>query len=88
MHRPTMRVRGETVTLPGTLNEIRASLSAEQREEFDREIGDAELRHLAQVAVSWAIPREARDDADAAVARIEAGDLDGVVNPDGTPATP
>ncbi|MGC0419999.1 hypothetical protein [Embleya sp. AB8] len=81
----TTVVRGRVVELPGTLDETRRALPVERRAEFDAVIGGTPIAQLTQVAAVWALPVEARADADAAIARVEAGDFDGMFNLDGTP---
>jgi hypothetical protein len=86
---PTTSVRGKTVTLPDTLDEIRANLPEERRAEFDRVIGSTPLRQIVQVAImEFALPDEAQADDAAAGDRIRAGDWTGVVDSDGNPYTP
>ncbi|MGC0417616.1 hypothetical protein [Embleya sp. AB8] len=86
---PTTSVRGKTITLPDTLDGIRANLPEERRAEFDRVIGSTPLRQIVQVALmQFALPPEAQDDDAAAGDRIRAGDWTGVHNSDGTPFTP
>ncbi|MFJ8746667.1 hypothetical protein ACIRL2_45930 [Embleya sp. NPDC127516] len=63
------------VELPGSLAGIRAGLpDDETREAFDREISQAPLEHVALIAAEWGLPQEARDEDDALIARIRAGD--------------
>ncbi|WP_406300828.1 hypothetical protein OG948_57525 (plasmid) [Embleya sp. NBC_00888] len=81
----TTVVRGKVVALPRTLDEIREALPVDRRAEFDAVIGSTPIAQLTQVAAVWALPVEAREDADAAIARVEAGDFDGMFNRDGTP---
>ncbi|WP_235619367.1 hypothetical protein [Embleya scabrispora] len=79
-------VRGEAVTLPGTLGEIRAMLPPERRAEFDEEMYATPLEHLARRAIlGWALPPEAYEDEDAAVERIRRGDYSGIVDAEGNP---
>jgi len=86
---PTTSIRGRTVDLPDTLDEIRAALPEERREEFDRVIGSTPLRRIPHVALmEFALPAEADAEDDEAVARIRAGDFSGLYNADGTPFEP
>lgn len=84
-------VRGRRVEFPGTIDDIRASLPAEQRAEFDREIGAAPIMDVPLIAFRWSYPPEAREEDDEIVARIKAGEFAGVtyldVDGDG-PAAP
>lgn len=86
---PITHVRGQAVVLPDTLDGIRAALPEERRAEFDKIIGATPLHQIAQVAIfDFAMPEDAHRESDEQMARIHAGDYTGVVNADGTPATP
>ncbi|MGC0423635.1 hypothetical protein [Embleya sp. AB8] len=81
-------VRGEVVTLPGTLGGIRAALPEERREEFDKVVYDTPLEHLVRrVVLDWALPPEAHEEAEEALERVRRGDYTGVVDADGNPVT-
>ncbi|MGW1993377.1 hypothetical protein [Embleya sp. NPDC001921] len=86
---PITHVRGKTIVLPDTLDEIRANLPEERREEFDRVIGSTPLRQIAQVALfDFALPDEAHEEDEEQIARLRAGDFSGLHNADGTPFEP
>ncbi|MYW06050.1 hypothetical protein [Streptomyces sp. SID3343] len=68
-------IGGERVELPGTIGGIRAGLPDDDtRDEFDRAIAQAPLEHVALIAAQWGLPKAARDEDDALIARIRAGD--------------
>ncbi|MFF7243878.1 hypothetical protein ACFZBU_08270 [Embleya sp. NPDC008237] len=57
----------EEVTRPSTINGIRAILPPEDREQFDKEVGETKARDLVGVLVRWAFRDTRRDE------RIEEG---------------
>ncbi|MFE3205957.1 hypothetical protein [Embleya sp. NPDC059237] len=82
-------VRGEAVTLPGTLGGIRAALPADRRAAFDEEMYSTPLEHLARRAIlGWALPAEAHAESEEDLARIRAGDYTGVTDGLGNPVRP
>ncbi|MGW9211240.1 hypothetical protein ACWGR4_30195 [Embleya sp. NPDC055664] len=81
-------VRGEVVTLPGTLGGIRAALPEERRAEFDKVVYDTPLDELVRrVVLDWALPPEAHEEAEEAMERVRRGYYTGVVDADGNPVT-
>ncbi|MER7046400.1 hypothetical protein [Streptomyces jumonjinensis] len=81
-------IDGEWVTLPGTLGEIRAGLTDQERSVFEAEIDAAALEDLPRVAARWALPAGARQADEELFGRLTAGDYSGVVNGDGQPVGP
>ncbi|MFD5321423.1 hypothetical protein [Streptomyces sp. NPDC127098] len=74
-------VDGERVELPATIDGIRAALPAQQRGEFDTEVGSTPANELPRVLGHWALRThpQAWDEVEAEFARLEAGDYSGVV---------
>ncbi|MCS0638934.1 hypothetical protein NX801_25455 [Streptomyces sp. LP05-1] len=70
-------VDGQPVRLPSTIDEIRAALPEDQRPVFDEEIGRTPVDQLPQVLAVWALPPAAREQIDADIARLKAGDHSG-----------
>ncbi|MFE7132543.1 hypothetical protein ACFVIM_16965 [Streptomyces sp. NPDC057638] len=78
-------VGGELVTLPGTIAEIRAGLTEEERARFEEEISGAPLAELPRVAARWALPPAARRADDEVFERLSRGDYTGIVDERGGP---
>ncbi|MFI6586457.1 hypothetical protein [Embleya sp. NPDC050493] len=79
-------VRGEAITLPETLAEIRAALPPDQRDAFDEEMYNTPLDQIERRALlGWALPPEAHEEDEEAAARIRAGDYSGMYDNEGNP---
>ncbi|MFD4833779.1 hypothetical protein ACFWPV_28625 [Streptomyces uncialis] len=76
---PVLRtnIGDRAVDLPASLDGIRASLSEELREEFDREIGSALITDVPLIAARWSLPHEARDEDEAMLQQLRNGDFSG-----------
>lgn len=79
----TTYIDGEPVQVPATIEGIRATLDEADRTVFDAQIGRTPAQDLHQVLARWALPAEAENEDDAAVARLKAGDFTGCVLQDG-----
>lgn len=67
--------------LPATIDGIRAALPADERDQFDTEVGKARASDLPRLLAHWALRTDpqAMDDMEATFARLAAGDLTGCV---------
>lgn len=79
----TTYIDGEAAQVPATTEGIRATLGEADRTVFDAQIGRTPAQDLHQVLARWALPGEAENEDDAAVARLKAGDFTGCVLQDG-----
>jgi hypothetical protein len=77
----TTYVHGEPVELPATIDGVRAALPEDERREFDAEIGRTPAPALQQVLGRWAIRthREAAEETEETIRRLQAGDFTGCV---------
>ncbi|MFI1253370.1 hypothetical protein ACH4U6_06130 [Streptomyces netropsis] len=57
-------IGGELVELPGTIAAIRATMAADQAEEFDREIEHVPAAELPAALVRWALVGTGADEED------------------------
>ncbi|MDT0308468.1 hypothetical protein RM780_16090 [Streptomyces sp. DSM 44917] len=73
-------VRGEPIEVPATIDGIRATLSEDEADAFDREVGRTPATRLPLVLTRWALLHTgAREEDDEVVARLRRGDFSGCV---------